>query len=97
MQREIIFEVPENSEYRVVCRFGHDIVVKYNWTGHIEKRISYRRWGIFGKEKYKWTEVYMCWWDFDFEKMKDLRQSALNFFDEKILAPQRVIKKAMEI
>lgn len=39
----------------------------------------------------------MCWWFRDIETIDELKKLAFEFYDEKILLPIRLHKKAMEL
>ena len=62
MKREIIVEIPNTTDYRVVCKYGYHYIVNYAWWGHLEKKIFYKKWLLFGEQKYKWVEINRCWW-----------------------------------
>lgn len=96
-KREIIFEIPNEPEYRVVCRFGYNYLVAYSWWAHIQRKTCYKKWILFGEITYKWTEVDNCWFTRDFDNREDLRKAALDFFDERVKRTERIRKKAMEI
>jgi hypothetical protein len=97
MKREVIFEVPNMDEYRIVCRFGYSHTLPYVWWCHIEKKIYYKKWKFFGEKKYKWYEVDRCWWTKDIKSMDCLKKYSLDFFDDRVLLIPRIIKEAMEI
>lgn len=97
MKREVIFEMPDTSEYRVVCRYGYDSMVNFAWWGHIQKKIYYKKWIFFGERMWKWHEVDRCWWSKEIETMDALKNAATKFYDETILLIPRLTKKAMEL
>ena len=97
MKREVIFQIPDMDEYRIVCRYGYDNVINFAWWGHIQKKAYYKKWIFFGEEKWEWFEIDRCWWSQEIDTMEVLKNSAYKFFDEKVLLFPRLNKKAMEL
>lgn len=97
MKREVIFPAPDNDEYRVVCRFGYDSIVTWAWYGHLQRRISFKKWIFFGETKSIWTEVTRCWWNKTIDSMDELEDRALDLYDETIALPIRLKEKAMNL
>lgn len=46
--REVIFEIPDTTEYRFVCSFGDNYYIDFAWWCFIEKKIYYKKWLFFG-------------------------------------------------
>jgi hypothetical protein len=95
-KREIIFDT-NNDNYRVVCRFGYDNNVTCNWYGHIQKKITRKKYFLFGKLITKYIEVDRCWWLNSPESVIELKEKAMTFYDECIELPIRNRNKAINI
>lgn len=96
MKREEIF-IMENPDYRVVCRFGYDEWIDFAWWGHIQRKVKYKKWLLFGEIKERWTEIHQCWWSKEMTSIEDLKSSAERFYDEKVCLKKRIAKQAMEL
>lgn len=97
MKREIIFDIPDNPEYRAVCRFGYECFIPFAWFCHIQKKRYYKKWLFFGEIRFKWIEVDRCWWKKQISTMDDLKKSAMSFYEETVLWMPRLVKQAMEL
>ena len=96
-KREIVIDQTISSEYRIVCRFGYDSFLPLVWWCHIEKKSYYRKYIFFGDKEYTWTQVNKCWWGKEFNSVRELTISALEYFDETVFANERIIKKAINL
>lgn len=97
MRREVIFDVKNNSEYRVVCRFGYADFIDFAWWGHIQKKYYYKKYLFIGERKFRWIEIDRCWWRKDINTMDELNKAAIDFFDEIVLMPIRIKEKAINL
>ena len=93
IKREIIFPIQGYKEYRVACRIGYSDLIPWAWHAHIEKRVAYKKYFLFGEIKYKWVEIDHCWFSKTIESVEQLKEKALDFYDEKILFIPRLLKK----
>lgn len=97
MKREIIFPIEENSDYRVVCQFGHHGWLNCVWWSYVQKKFYYKKYIFFGEKKFRWNEVASCWWNREIENMDELKKAAYKLYDEKVLLPERIVKQAMDL
>ena len=97
MKLEIIFNLEGTDQYRVVCKYNHDLWLKHVWWGHLQRKITYKRWGFFGKEMEKWVEINSCWWDKSFETREELEQAAFKLYDENVLLYERLMENAEKV
>lgn len=95
-KREIIFETP-NDNYRVVCRFGYDSIIKLNWYAHLQKKYTRKKYFLFGEPITKYTEVDRCWWTNNPESLIELNQKAIKFYDETIELPIYIRNKNLNL
>ena len=77
MKREIIFEVQNDDNYRVVCRYGYDNVINFAWYGHLQKKYIVKKYLLFGKKIIKWHEIDRRWWSDEITSIEQLKQKAL--------------------
>lgn len=97
MKRQIFFEIPDQSEYRILCQFGYHSLIQYSWYCYIQKRFTYKKWIFFGEVKSKWVSVNQCWFSKDMDTLDDLKNAAMNFYDESVLMMPRIAQKAMDL
>ena len=97
MKREIVFDMPNTTEYRVVCRFGFNSIINFAWWGHLQKKVYYKKWLFFGEKQWRWYEIDNCWFSKEKNNIEELKKSAIDFYDKKVLLKQRIIKRAMEL
>jgi hypothetical protein len=97
MKREVIFEIPETNEYRIICRYGYSEFIDFAWWAHIQKKTYYKKFIFFGEMKWFWVEIDRCWWNEEIESMDILKNKSYKFFDEIVFLKQKLDKKAMEL
>ena len=97
MKREIIFEIPDNENFRIVCRFGYNRFIYFAWFSHLEQKKEIKKYLFFGKKITKWIEVDRCWWSSDIKSIEQLKDKSLEFYDEKIMLPKRLLQEAMDL
>jgi hypothetical protein len=97
MKREIMFEIPDTTEYRVLCRYGYDEIINFAWWGYVQKKYYYKKFIFFGEQKWKWVEIDRCWWSKSFENIEELKDASFKLYDQKVLLIPRLNKKAMEL
>lgn len=95
-RREVIIPM-ENSDYRVVCRFGYNYLIKSNWFGHLQKKEYRKKYILFGDRIEKWFEVDYCWWVNEIDSLDKLRKAACKFYDSSVLSRRLNVAKAMNI
>ncbi len=93
-KREVIFQICD--KYRMVCRFGYSHIVPTAWWGYLQQEITYKPWPWSIPTK-KWCEIDYCWWDRAINSMDELKKCSMDFYDEKVEMPQRIINKAMSL
>jgi hypothetical protein len=98
-KKEIIFNMSDynGNSYRVVCRFGYHSFINMSWWGYIQKKTTHKKWTLFGPIVEKWIEIDRCWWSKEIVDRESLERSAINFYDERILLPDRMVERAMNI
>ena len=97
MKIEIIFEIPDNENFRMVCQFGYDSIIDFAWYGHLQQKTEVKKYLFFGKKITKWVEIDQCWWSFKIESVEHLKKCALKFYDEKFILLKRLLQEAMDL
>ena len=93
IKREVIFEMPDTSEYSVVCTFGYNSSVNFAQWLHVQKKTYYKKFLFFGDTMWKCYEVNRYWLCKKIETADALKNTAIQFYDETILLTPRLIKK----
>lgn len=97
MKREIIFEMPDTTEYRVVCQYNNYQWVPHVWSAYLQMRVPYKRWLFFGETKWKWSVIGECWFSNAPKTIDELKKSAIKLYDEKVTIFHRLDKQAMDL
>lgn len=97
MTREIIFDIPNQSEYRVVCKFNASQDMRYVWWGYLQRKTPYKKYIWFGEVKYKWVEIKRCWWSTNIDSLDKLKKLALNLFYYEFTIYEELVEKAMNL
>lgn len=97
MKRELIFEIPNNDNYRVVCRYGYNNFINFAWFGHLQEKYFVKKYLFFGKKITKWHEIDKCWWSSEIESVDKLKEIALKLYEDNVMVRVRLDEEAMNL